>query len=263
MHGTEWYFGQDGIECQEPRHHDVHVYRTSIPMGTTCYPEAEVKRFMNLVMSKQWQGEEYDMLERNCCSFAEALCQYLVGRAVPDWVTRFPRVASKARQGVHHLVHVAESLANERLNRKFLGENWRVKTVKIHGIKLTFLRLAFVVGKAHTASFFGSPKMLKNIGFYIVFTMFYCTNAIIYTSLDINKVGPKNWFLQCFQCSDIPKPLNISLFTVFFFSFCPFFPYRTPPKMTQNSSQYPLRLQHPKSIQKTRKHQQNPQLKLI
>lgn len=118
VHGKEWYFGQEGIECQEPRQHEVHVYRSSIPMGNTCYPEHEVQRFMHKVMSKQWLGGDYDMLERNCCSFAEALCQYLVGRAVPNWVTRFPRMASRARRGVKDLVHAAETLANERLNQK-------------------------------------------------------------------------------------------------------------------------------------------------
>jgi len=120
VHGKEWYFGQEGIECQEPRQHEVHVYRSSIPMGNTCYPEHEVQRFMQKVMSKQWLGGDYDMLERNCCSFAEALCQYLVGRAVPNWVTRFPRMASSARRGVKDLVHAAETLTNERLNQKFL-----------------------------------------------------------------------------------------------------------------------------------------------
>eukprot|EP00438_Fugacium_kawagutii_P020616 Skav206477 [mRNA] locus=scaffold1672:362772:363236:- [translate_table: standard] len=89
-------------------------------MGSTCYPEAEVHRFMNLVMSKQWQGREYDMLERNCCSFAEALCQYLVGRAVPNWVTRFPRAASSARRGVKRLVDVAD-LVNDRLQMPHCG----------------------------------------------------------------------------------------------------------------------------------------------
>ena len=48
------------------------------------------------------------------------------------------------------------------------------------------------------------------------------------------KVGPKHWFLHCFQCSGIQKPFKISLFTVFF-HFCPFFPCRKPTKMTQNS----------------------------
>ena len=31
-----------------------------------------------------------------------------------------------------------------------------------------------------------------------------------------HKVGPKHWFLQCFQCSGIQKPVKISLLTVFF-----------------------------------------------
>ena len=52
------------------------------------------------------------------------------------------------------------------------------------------------------------------------------------------KVGPKHWFLQCFQCSGIQKPFKISLFTVFF-HFCPFFPCRKPTKMTQNSVSIP------------------------
>ena len=48
------------------------------------------------------------------------------------------------------------------------------------------------------------------------------------------RVGPKHWFLQCFQCSGIQKPFKISIFTVFF-HFCPSFPCRKPTKMTQNS----------------------------
>ena len=52
------------------------------------------------------------------------------------------------------------------------------------------------------------------------------------------KVGPRHWFLQCFQCSGIQKPFKISLFTVLF-HFCPFFPCRKPTKMTQNSVSIP------------------------
>ena len=51
------------------------------------------------------------------------------------------------------------------------------------------------------------------------------------------KVGSKHWFLQCFQCSGIQKLFKISLFTVFF-HFC----------------QYPLKLRHPKVVEKSRKH---------
>ncbi|CAJ1445983.1 unnamed protein product, partial [Effrenium voratum] len=97
---------------------ETHVYRMSIPMGSTCYAEAEVVRFMDAVMRKQWQGGEYDMFERNCCSFSEALCQHLVGRELPGWVTRFPRLASTATRSVNHLVALAESLAADQLDEK-------------------------------------------------------------------------------------------------------------------------------------------------
>ena len=48
------------------------------------------------------------------------------------------------------------------------------------------------------------------------------------------KVGPKHWFLQCFQCSGIQKPFKISLFIVFF-HFCPFFPL---PEADQNDPKF-------------------------
>ena len=53
-----------------------------------------------------------------------------------------------------------------------------------------------------------------------------------------HKVGPKHWFLQCFQCSGIQKPFKLSLFTVFFHVW-PFFHCRKPTKMTQNSISIP------------------------
>ena len=68
VHGKEWSFGEEGISCQAPREHEVHVYRTSIQMGTTCYSEAQLKHLMLRVMAPQWREGDYDMLERNCCS---------------------------------------------------------------------------------------------------------------------------------------------------------------------------------------------------
>ena len=68
VHGKEWSFGEEGISCQAPREHEVHVYRSSIQMGTTCYSEAQLKHLMLRVMAPQWREGDYDMLERNCCS---------------------------------------------------------------------------------------------------------------------------------------------------------------------------------------------------
>ena len=69
------------------------------------------------------------------------------------------------------------------------------------------------------------------------------------------KVGPKHWFLQCFQCSGIQKPFKISLFTVFF-HFCPFSFAGSRPKWPKIPFQSPLKLRHPKIVEKTRKHHQ-------
>ena len=49
------------------------------------------------------------------------------------------------------------------------------------------------------------------------------------------KVGPKHWFLQCFQCSGIQKPFKISLFIDSVFSFLSVFPL---PEADQNDPKF-------------------------
>ena len=92
--------------------------------------------------------------------------------------------------------------------------------------------------------------------FHFVFTMFYCKNSAVIYKLG-HKIGPKQPFLQCFQCSDIRKPSNISLFAVLF-SFLSIFPL---PNTSQNHPKFHLNTLLvsllPKIVQKTRKHQQN------
>ena len=71
-------------------------------------------------------------------------------------------------------------------------------------------------------------KIIQNHCFFSVFTMCSVENTVIYGFRP--KVGPKHWFLQCFQCSGIkkrsipwsPQTLeNTAIYTVFFnFSIC-------------------------------------------
>ena len=95
--------------------------------------------------------------------------------------------------------------------------------------------------------FFHVPMPLANSNIYtknrsktLFFAVFYIFVRQKRRNLHVFrlKVGPKHWFLQCFQCSGIQKQFKISLFTVFF-HFCPFFPCRKPTKMTQNSVTIP------------------------
>ena len=77
------------------------------------------------------------------------------------------------------------------------------------------------------------------------------------------KVGPKHWFLQCVQYSNIPNPLKTSVFACFF-SLLSVFPLPeasqvrfsvagTPPKRPKIPSQYPLQIQRPKIVRKITK----------
>jgi len=96
VHGREWTYGQEGISCAKPRYHEVHIYRDSLFMGITRCSELEVKNLIEQELAQDWQGSDYDLLRRNCCSFADVLCRKLVGEGLPAWVSRFPKVASAA-----------------------------------------------------------------------------------------------------------------------------------------------------------------------
>jgi hypothetical protein len=105
VHGCEWSYGGEGISCGEPRSHHVHVYNESIPLGES---NLTVQRVHNLVanMASRWRGDDYNMLEKNCCNFADALSLQLVGYHVPQWVMRFPQLASKAAAHLNDIVDV-------------------------------------------------------------------------------------------------------------------------------------------------------------
>ena len=133
-------------------------------------------------------------------------------------------------------------------------------------------------GAAHTAGFFGQlkhihKKSIKNIVFFSVFTMCSVEKHRNLRGFR-HKVGPKQWFLQCFQCSGIQKLQNIAIYSVF--SFLSVFHL---PEADQNDPKFRFNTllssdtQKSSKKQKTRKHHQYevsvrnrfcpPQLKLI
>lgn len=105
VHGLEWSYGDEGITCSEPRFHQVHVFHESIPMGETDLSNDEVIRLID-DLQDEWLGEDYNMLENNCCNFSDALSQELVGEPIPAWVLRFPAIASEAAAHLEDLIDV-------------------------------------------------------------------------------------------------------------------------------------------------------------
>jgi len=88
--GNEWSFGTEGVGYSHARHHDVHVYRQSIPLGYTKYNAEKVTEIIDdMASSGGWRGETYDILFKNCCSFAREFCCNMLGRdKIPGWVDR-------------------------------------------------------------------------------------------------------------------------------------------------------------------------------
>jgi len=107
IYGREWSFGYDGICCTWPRCHDVHVYRTSILVGYTKYSADEVVCILEDEMSRRWLGDGYDLLARNCCSFARSLCRRITGECIPDWVDRLARTANVLTKPAMDAVDIA------------------------------------------------------------------------------------------------------------------------------------------------------------
>lgn len=95
IHGREWTYGMSGIECGEPRSHQVHVYHDSICLGETSLTVRDVEALVR-GMRSDWHGQDYHLFENNCTTFADAFSVELVGDHIPGWVGRLPQIASQA-----------------------------------------------------------------------------------------------------------------------------------------------------------------------
>eukprot|EP00930_Biecheleria_cincta_P085729 TRINITY_DN75101_c0_g1_i1.p1 TRINITY_DN75101_c0_g1~~TRINITY_DN75101_c0_g1_i1.p1 ORF type:complete len:224 (-),score=45.54 TRINITY_DN75101_c0_g1_i1:247-918(-) len=119
VHGKEWSYGSEGVQCAEPRRHDVHVYRQSLLMGSTPKTEEQVRDFMEKVMMTRWHGDEYELVSHNCCNFSDAVLRNLTGRGLPPWVNRLARIAEYAEEGIDEVLNLADEHGS--LSELFMG----------------------------------------------------------------------------------------------------------------------------------------------
>lgn len=101
--GLEWFFGSrpkntknnalTGVSCVKPRRHPDHHYRQTIELGVTSLDPSGVDATIGQII-KEYLGKDYDLLRRNCCHFAEDLCQRLGVRGIPPWVHRLAQIGA-------------------------------------------------------------------------------------------------------------------------------------------------------------------------
>lgn len=107
---VEWAYGYtpkgSGVFHCEPKGYPFK-FRQSIKLGTTPLQGEELKEAI-VKLEDQFQGEDYDLLHKNCCHFAVALCQALQVENVPHWVTSLAGIAAfvvDEEQAVAHGLH--------------------------------------------------------------------------------------------------------------------------------------------------------------
>jgi len=88
-----WQDPATGIFSVSPRECAPHRYRESVAMGLTDMPKGEVEALLGQ-LAREWPSAGYDLVNRNCGHFAEALCQGLGVGSIPSWVTSLADRAS-------------------------------------------------------------------------------------------------------------------------------------------------------------------------
>lgn len=97
----EWSFGMTnqgtGVYGSPARGDTMHSFKESILLGVTSFSEAQVAAAIEQ-MSLEWQGTDYNLLNRNCCSFSDAFAQKLGVGPIPKWVNRFAGIGDSIVQ---------------------------------------------------------------------------------------------------------------------------------------------------------------------
>lgn len=99
VNGLEWSYGgtdsetRPGVSCVEPRTHPQHHYRQTVSLRRTKVPPEDIADIISQML-EDWPGDDYDLLRRNCCHFADDFCRRLGVGGIPGWVDRLARLGA-------------------------------------------------------------------------------------------------------------------------------------------------------------------------
>ncbi|CAG8441566.1 8479_t:CDS:2 [Cetraspora pellucida] len=84
-------FDTTGVFVMKPRIGPPNVtFKDSVLMGHTSLSREDVKNVID-GLSKEWSGNSYNLLTRNCNHFTSELCNILVGKPAPSFVYFTPQ----------------------------------------------------------------------------------------------------------------------------------------------------------------------------
>ncbi|CAH2078776.1 unnamed protein product [Thlaspi arvense] len=97
-HGLEYCYGAheyptSGVYEVEPRSCPGFIFRRSVLLGTTSMSRSDFRTYMEK-LSRQYHGDTYHLIAKNCNHFTEEVCLQLTGQPIPGWINRLARVGS-------------------------------------------------------------------------------------------------------------------------------------------------------------------------
>ncbi|KAI3808797.1 hypothetical protein L1987_24758 [Smallanthus sonchifolius] len=95
----EWSFGfceqGTGVFCCPAKKNPIYTYREAIVLGKTSLSKSKVNQILR-EFSREWPGNCYDLLSKNCNHFCNEFCESLGVPKLPGWVNRFANAGDTA-----------------------------------------------------------------------------------------------------------------------------------------------------------------------
>lgn len=67
---------------------------------------------------EEYPGDDYDLLRRNCCHFADDFCRRLGVGGIPGWVHRLARIGARFEQLFRSVRSVADAVPREAVSNR-------------------------------------------------------------------------------------------------------------------------------------------------
>ena len=114
INGIEWSFGKTflasrpGVFGLPPQKDPNHNFRERIFLGYTKLSMDQIANVLT-TMVNEYPGQGYDVFRRNCCHFAEDLCERVGVQKLPDWIYRLARIGAAADEFIADTITMSDS----------------------------------------------------------------------------------------------------------------------------------------------------------